>query len=85
MDKPFRPRIVNSKGFFLSEYYGITEERRLKLCEELGRLHESMVGTITTMAHRIDRIADLCDTAGEFAFCVHIDATFLEKTQASLT
>lgn len=83
--KPFRPKIVNSKGFYLTEYYGISEERRLKLCELLGALQDSMVGTITSLAYRIDKIADFCDTAEEYTFCLHIDATFLEKTGSNLT
>lgn len=85
MDKPFRPKIVNQTGYYLSEYYGISEVRRLQLCELLGQLHDSMMFTVTTLAYRIDKVADFCEDAGEFAFCLHIDATFLEKTGSNLT
>ena len=72
-------------NFYLSEAYGITEERRLQLCELLTKMNNSMLNTITSVAHRIDLIADFTETAGEFAFCLYIDTIFLEKNGANLT
>lgn len=83
--KPFRPVIVQNSGYYLSEYYGIPEARRLEICDQIEAINDSMRNTVTNVAHRIDRIADICNNAGEFAFAVHIDAIFLEKNGYTLT
>lgn len=84
MDKPFRPLLPHPEKHYLSQAYGITEERRLELCSLLAKLTSEQMNCLVTMAHRIDRIADFTETPGEFTFCVHIDTLFLEKNGFSL-
>jgi hypothetical protein len=85
MDKTFRPAIVNPRSFYLSEAYGITEARRLELCEKLAALTKEQMNCIVSVAHRIDRIADIAETLGEFTFCLHIDTIFLVQNNFTLT
>jgi hypothetical protein len=84
MDKPFRPAILHPEKYYLSEAYGITDARRLELCSLMAKLTSEQMNCVVTIAHRIDRLADLTETPGEFAFCLHIDTIFLEKNGFSL-
>jgi len=82
--KHFRPKIVGNDGHYLSQDYGITEVRRLAICAAIEEINEEMKMKVTRMAHRIDRLADICNNLEEFIFAVHLDAIYLEKTGQTL-
>lgn len=82
--KPFRPIIVNPTAFYTHEAYGITDARRIELSEQMAAIHNEQLQAITPVHHRLDRLADISNTAAEFAFCVHVDTIFLERQNANL-
>lgn len=77
--KPWQPLIPNPKAFYQHEAYGITEERRLELSDKLTAMHKAQLNALTPVHYRIDQIAQLAESAGEFAFCLYIDTVFIVK------
>lgn len=77
--KAFRPQIVDPSKHYLHDQYGIAEERRLDLSARMDRIFKHPGINVITMASVIDQIADFCENPGEFAFCVHTNAAWLEK------
>lgn len=81
MSKPFQPTIVNPSAFYMTDAYGITEARRLELCEKMKALTPSSGTHIQAVHLRFDEMAQFCDTAAEFVFCVHLDTIVIERHQ----
>jgi len=82
--KPWRPILLKPTAFYTHEAYGITDERRRELSDQMATIHTEMMGKITPVHHRLDRLADISETAAEFAYCVHVDTIFLERNGANL-
>jgi hypothetical protein len=78
-NKPFRPQIVDPSKHYLHDQYGITDERRLDLSARMDRIFTHPGTQVITVASVIDQIADFCDTPGEFAYCVHTNAAWLQQ------
>lgn len=82
--KPFRPVMVNPTAFYTHEAYGITDERRRELSDQMATIHTDMLGAITPVHTRLDRLADICNNSAEYAYCIHVDTIFLERNNANL-
>lgn len=77
--KAFRPVIVAPAEKFQHRAYGITDARSDELCGLLDKLARELSCSVTPMHHVVDRIADLTDTPGEFAFCVVVHVRYMER------
>lgn len=77
MSKPWQPEIKNPAAHYMHEQYGITEERRVHLSLLMTKITHQDGTVITPVAQHVDKIAAICETPGEFAFCVFVHATYL--------
>jgi hypothetical protein len=75
--KPWRPEIIDPGTKYLHGQYGITEPRRVHLSIQMDEMTHAGHAAVKPVSEFIDRIADMTETAGEFAFCVFIHAQYL--------
>lgn len=81
MSKPWTPKILNPSAVYMHEQYGMTEGRRVELSIRMTKMTHQESTTVTPVSSHIAQIAEMCDTPGEFAFCVFVHATYLATTQ----
>ena len=83
--KPWTPTVVNPTATFLHEQYDIPEPRRLALSIKMTNMTKSEVTVIVPVSNHIEQIAEMCDTPGEFAYCLFVHAIYLAQTNNLLT
>jgi hypothetical protein len=75
-------KFVNPDAELLHEALGISEERRVEICELLDDMVEHLPRTeVAPIKTLVQKVASFCETNEEFAFAFACHAMWLSKRQ----